>query len=113
MKSKVRKSKGNSNHPNSTQNPKKQNHVYLIFNTSLQSIEYAIEKVGISAGPLRGKNARGKSQLKEGQKIMFIGTNLTRAQALALECAMTWALAVSLDQQLDGDNSACKKKANR
>jgi len=102
-------SKGNSNHPANARNPNKNNHVYVIFTRGVADSRNIISKVGISAGPL---NRRGRSQLKSGQRIMFIGTNLNRAQALALECTITWALVLAFEQKLSGDKSACKKKAN-
>ena len=97
VRTKARKpSSGSPKHPGNARNPSKNNHVYVIF-TRGASKRDVISKVGISSGPL---NRRGRSQLKSGQRIMFIGTNLNRAQALALECTITWALVLALDLSL-------------
>lgn len=107
VKTKARKgTKGKSSDPRSVSNPSKQNHVYIIFAKN----RTGISKVGISTGPLNRKSGRGPSQLKSGEGIFYLATKLTRSQALALECTVTWALVLA-GQNLPGDKSACKKKA--
>jgi RHS repeat-associated protein len=108
LKTKARVPGAPAGHGNSVMTPGKDNHVYII----MDAVSLEIRKIGISKTPLVRRDTgstRADSQLKPGEISVVIGYRLTRAQALAVECAMVLAHKLALGYAPRGQQDRCAK----